>query len=96
VVGLKLDEQIDLLIGGFPCTNLSIAKKNREGLAGSQSGLFYEMIRVHKEVRPKYFVYENVFSMAKDQKDIITQTVGELMQCPCGCGEWGSLDRCQE
>jgi len=88
--------QIDLMVGGFPCTNLSIAKKNREGLAGSQSGLFYEMIRIHKEVKPKYFIYENVASMAKDQKEIITQTIGELMQCTCGCGEWSSLDRCEE
>ena len=86
----------DLIVGGFPCTNLSIAKKNREGLAGSESGLFYEMIRIHKEVRPRWFIYENVASMAKDQKEIITQTIGELMQCTCGCGEWGSLDRCIE
>mgnify|MGYP001560414801 CR=1 FL=1 len=90
----KMICEIDLMIGGFPCTNLSIAKKNREGLAGSESGLFYEMIRIHKEVKPTFFIYENVFSMAKDQKDIITQTIGELMQCPCGCEEWGILDRC--
>ena len=98
VVGLNSSQftDIDLLIGGFPCTNLSIAKKNREGLAGSQSGLFYEMIRLHKEVKPKWFIYENVFSMAKDQKDIITQTIGELMQCPCGCGQWNCLDRCED
>ena len=69
---------IDLLIGGFPCTNLSIAKKNREGLAGSQSGLFYEMIRIHKEVKPKFFIYENVASMAKDQKEIILKTIQEI------------------
>jgi len=92
----KMIAEIDLMIGGFPCTNLSIAKKNREGLAGSQSGLFYEMIRIHKEVKPKFFIYENVASMAKDQKEIITQTIGELMQCTCGCGEWSSLDRCEE
>jgi len=70
--------QIDLMVGGFPCTNLSIAKKNREGLAGSQSGLFYEMIRIHKEVKPKYFIYENVASMAKDQKEIILKTIQEI------------------
>lgn len=76
---------IDLIIGGFPCTDLSIAKKNREGLAGNQSGLFYEMIRIHKEVKPKYFLYENVASMAKDQKEIITRTIGEIMYPP---SEW--------
>jgi len=68
--------RIDLLIGGFPCTNLSIAKKNREGLKGSESGLFYEMVRIHKETNPKWFIYENVASMAKDQKDLITSVLG--------------------
>jgi len=98
VVDLKGSDfkDIDLIVGGFPCTNLSIAKKNREGLAGSQSGLFYEMVRIHKEVKPRWFLYENVASMARDQKEIITQTIGELMQCPCGCGQWGCLDRCME
>jgi len=72
----KHTNHIDLLIGGFPCTNLSIAKKNREGLAGSQSGLFYEMVRIHKEVKPKWWIYENVASMAKDQKKIITDILG--------------------
>ncbi len=66
---------IDLLIGGFPCTDLSIAKKNRKGLKGNASGLFYEMVRLHKEVKPKYFVYENVASMAKDQREIILNTL---------------------
>jgi len=80
VVGLDCTQftDIDLMIGGFPCTNLSIAKKNREGLKGSESGLFYEMIRVHKEVMPRYFVYENVASMAKDQKEIILKTIQEI------------------
>jgi len=77
-LGIDYMEDIDLLIGGFPCTNLSIAKKNREGLAGSQSGLFYEMIRIHKEVKPKFFIYENVASMAKDQKEIILKTIQEI------------------
>lgn len=77
--------EIDLMVGGFPCTDLSIAKKNRQGLAGSQSGLFYEMIRIHKEVKPKWFIYENVASIAKDQKEIITQTIGEIMYPP---SEW--------
>lgn len=35
---------IDLMIGGSPCQDLSIAKKNREGLKGCRSGLFYEFV----------------------------------------------------
>jgi len=69
---------VDLLVGGFPCVDLSIAKKNRKGLAGDKSGLFYEMIRIHKEVKPKFFLYENVSSMAKDQKELILKTIQQI------------------
>lgn len=68
--------KFDLLIGGFPCTDLSIAKKERKGLKGNESSLFWEMIRIHKMIKPKWFVYENVASMAKDQQKIITETLG--------------------
>lgn len=68
--------EIDLLIGGSPCTDLSIAKKNREGLKGSKSSLFWEYVRVLREVKPKYFILENVASMPKADKDIITQELG--------------------
>jgi DNA-cytosine methyltransferase len=73
VVGLKPDFQPDLLIGGSPCQDLSIAKKNREGLSGSRSGLFYEYVRILKETKPKYFVLENVNSMPKEAKETITK-----------------------
>ena len=51
--------QIDLLIGGSPCQDLSNAQKGL-GLEGSKSGLFYEYIRLLKELNPKYFLLENV------------------------------------
>lgn len=51
--------KIDLLIGGSPCQDLSNAQKGL-GLKGSKSGLFYEYIRLLKEVQPKYFLLENV------------------------------------
>lgn len=68
--------KVDLLIGGSPCQDLSIAKKNREGLAGARSGLFWEYVRILKEVKPKYFVLENVNSMPKEAKQVITEALG--------------------
>jgi DNA (cytosine-5)-methyltransferase 3A len=68
--------EIDLLIGGSPCQDLSIAKKDRKGLSGDRSGLFWDYVRILKEVKPKYFVLENVASMAKADKDLITETMG--------------------
>jgi len=66
------EKDIDLLIGGSPCQDLSIAKKGREGLAGARSGLFYEFVRILKEAKPKYFILENVNSMPKEAKQTIT------------------------
>lgn len=67
---------IDLLVGGSPCTDLSIAKKNRQGLDGEQSSLFWEYVRILNETNPVYFVLENVASMPKKDRDIITETLG--------------------
>lgn len=67
------EHQIDLLIGGSPCQDLSIAKKGRKGLSGERSGLFYEYVRILNEVKPKYFILENVNSMPKEAKETITK-----------------------
>jgi site-specific DNA-cytosine methylase len=67
---------IDLLIGGSPCQDLSIAKAGRKGLDGERSGLFWEYVRIWRELRPRYFVLENVNSMPKEAKRIISETLG--------------------
>ena len=72
----NIPDKIDLLIGGSPCQDLSIAKNNRQGLKGSRSGLFWEYVRILKEVKPKYFILENVASMPAKDKDIITKALG--------------------
>ena len=65
-----------LLIGGSPCQDLSIAKKNRQGLDGARSGLFWAYVRILNEIKPKYFILENVASMPKEAKQIITEALG--------------------
>nr|DAG03753.1 MAG TPA: Cytosine specific methyltransferase [Siphoviridae sp. ctfhy6] len=76
-------EVVDVITGGSPCQDLSIAGK-RAGLAGARSGLFMEQVRIVKEmrehdrangrtgdmVRPRFMVWENVpgaFSSNKGQ-----------------------------
>jgi DNA (cytosine-5)-methyltransferase 3A len=71
-----LPSKTDLLIGGSPCQDLSIAKKDRKGLDGERSGLFWEYVRILREVNPKYFILENVASMPKEAKEIITRELG--------------------
>jgi site-specific DNA-cytosine methylase len=72
-----LPNDIDLLIGGSPCQDLSIANaKNRKHLKGDRSGLFFEYLRILREVKPKYFVLENVASMSDESRNIITKELG--------------------
>jgi len=76
VVGLEVEGQVDLLIGGSPCQDLSIAKKDRKGLDGNRSSLFWEFLRIKKECNPQWFILENVASMPKADRDIITREMG--------------------
>lgn len=80
VVDLKVEclPKIDLLIGGSPCQNLSIAmaKKHRKGLEGDKSSLFYEYYRLLNETKPKYFLLENVGGMKNVDKQIISELLG--------------------
>ena len=71
----ELLERCDLLIFGSPCTDLSIAKRNRQSLNGQQSSLFFEAVRIMKDLKPKYFVMENVASMSRYAKDEITKVL---------------------
>ena len=50
---------IDIITGGSPCQDLSVAGKGA-GLDGARSGLFFHFIRLIKEKQPTYFVWENV------------------------------------
>ena len=65
--------KIDLLFGGSPCQSFSNAG-NGKGFEGS-SGIFWEYVRVLREVKPKYFMLENV-KMKKEWQDIITKELG--------------------
>ena len=66
----------DIVMGGFPCQDLSIAKREREGLEGKRSRLFWELVRAIHEVQPKYFLVENNYGMPKDAMQTITDTLG--------------------
>jgi DNA (cytosine-5)-methyltransferase 1 len=58
-VGKHNAAPVDIIVGGSPCQDLSIAG-NRAGLAGERSGLFYEFIRVIDELKPTFVLWENV------------------------------------
>lgn len=67
-------EGFDLLIGGSPCQGFSIAGK-RLNFDDPRSKLYFEFERALREIKPKYFLLENV-KMKKEYADIITQRLG--------------------
>jgi site-specific DNA-cytosine methylase len=58
--------QIDLLIGGSPCQDFSQGNKERKGLQGMKSKLFFEYLRLLDECKPKYWLLENVMMYDSD------------------------------
>lgn len=82
----NLSDEVDLVLFGSPCTNLtSINPIDRRGLEGSQSKLFYEALRILKEIyvlqpydKKLYFMMENVASMRNVDRDIITKELHEI------------------
>lgn len=55
---------VDLIAGGFPCQNISEAG-DRKGLYGGKSSLFFEMLRIIEEIRPRYALLENVSALLR-------------------------------
>jgi DNA (cytosine-5)-methyltransferase 1 len=62
----------DVIVGGFPCTDLSIGKARGKGLAGPESGLYWEFHRLVDEhlrlvdaARPRFTVLENVGNLTR-------------------------------
>jgi site-specific DNA-cytosine methylase len=66
--------KIDLLIGGSPCQGFSFAGKQLN-FDDPRSKLFFEFVRLLKELKPKYFLLENV-GMKKESEDVITKYLG--------------------
>jgi len=67
---------IDLLIGGSPCQDLTSINLKGGGLKGKKSSLFFEYVRLLDECKPKYFLLENVASMTNADRDTISKHMG--------------------
>ena len=69
--------QYDVITAGFPCQSISVAG-NKAGITQeSRSGIFYELMRVIRMVRPRFVVLENVAAILNNGLDIV---LGELSQ----------------
>lgn len=63
---LKNLGRIDIITGGFPCQDLSLAGK-RLGINGSRSGLFSEILRIAEYAKPKYIIFENTPELIRNK-----------------------------
>ena len=65
-VGAQNLDEVDLICGGFPCQDVSIAglgdttNRKRAGLSGERSGLWFEFRRIIEEMQPEWIIIENV------------------------------------
>lgn len=65
----------DLLVGGFPCQAFSIAGKRRGFLDETRGTLFFEVARILKDKRPRYFILENVKGLLSHDSGKTYQTI---------------------
>lgn len=83
--------RVDVVVGGFPCQDVSAMGKRR-GLAGGRTGLFFDAMRIVQTLQPRWLVLENVPGLlfSNDGRDF--QTVLETL-AECGyVGFWRVLD----
>jgi DNA (cytosine-5)-methyltransferase 1 len=85
--GAKNLEHVDCITAGFPCQDISTAgrcklDKDSHGLNGARSGLFFEALRIAREVQPTWLVLENVAALlASNDCEDIERVVTGLAEC---------------
>jgi len=81
-----LPTEIEIIYGGFPCQDISVAGLGK-GLEGKRSGLFFEIMRLAKEIKPAFIFLENVPAIRTRGLETV---VGELSGAGYDC-RWGML-----
>ncbi len=77
---------IDLISGGFPCQDISVAGRG-VGIKGERSGLWKEMLRIIREIRPRYVLVENVTALLGRGIGVV---LGDLSEIRYDC-EWDCI-----
>lgn len=83
---------VDIITAGVPCQDVSVAGK-RAGLSGERTGLFYEFARILQELRPSWFVFENVPGIFSSNNGRDFAEVLRVLMVECGYGvSWRVLN----
>ncbi|MFM9962236.1 MAG: DNA cytosine methyltransferase [Planctomycetaceae bacterium] len=83
-------ERVDLLCGGFPCTDISSAGA-KAGIEGEFSGLWFEYARIIRKLRPRFVLVENVADLLVRGID---RVLGDLAKCGYHAG-WRVFSSCE-
>ena len=82
---------VDILIGGFPCQDLSVAGQ-RKGFTGERSVLAFEFLRLAESIRPRWLILENVPGLFSSSGGAdFARLIDEVVACGYGVG-WRILD----
>lgn len=74
----KFDIPIDIIIGGFPCQDISVAGKGAGITENTRSGLFFQVARLARELKPRFLFLENVPAIRTRGLDIVLQELTEI------------------
>lgn len=94
-------EPCDIITSGSPCQDLSVANGNRKGLEGERSGLFFDAIRIVRQMRvstggvyPRFYIWENVPGALSSNEGMDFRNVLEsITECEIpipGSGRWAN------
>lgn len=75
--GNEFKNQVDLFVGGSPCQSFSIIGK-RGGLEDTRGTLFYDFARLVDEIKPKVFIYENVYGLKSHDKGNTWKVINQV------------------
>jgi DNA (cytosine-5)-methyltransferase 1 len=76
--GSLFDVPIDIIFGGFPCQDISVAGRGEGIVEGNRSGLFYEIVRLAKEIKPSFLFLENVPAIRTRGLDTVIRELTEI------------------
>lgn len=71
----------DLLVGGFPCQDYSIMKKNSAGIEGTKGRLWWQIDDILREKRPQYVLLENVDRIIRSPAQQIGRDFSIILRC---------------
>jgi DNA (cytosine-5)-methyltransferase 1 len=85
---------VDVITGGFPCQDLSVAGKQRGMGEGTRSGLWSEIVRLIGDLRPRYIIVENVAALLSGPSERrggwFGRVLGDLAECGYDA-EWENI-----